>query len=911
MPALLANSFSPLANPPQIVVAALKALTDIADAAALATPSSCIDIPLLADSVFVPQHIESLNAMLSITSPKHLLQSQVMLAAGLICRLCREERHQHALATAGVLDSLATQLSRFAVRDGLVVPGAEELAYSDGLYEVFPEPVAASASIGPILEAIAAVLGDSKYRANRLAYSPALLAIFPAVKFDSTKRPPSQPHAVTAMEFILPAMPVNPSRGQAAAHSSLPSPVLAESQTPSRTSLSMFGSAAIWDSSRAQSLGNDDGAGAEEVESPLIPWLIHLARTLGEYNRLMAVSVLAPLFKAGLGRKSVRETSIGLLVVPLLVAMVAKNDKEGPEADGPTVATRRLILERAPAVLARLITDSEYLQKSAFDCDAVKILTKLLKRAYQPVPSLEQPKYWSPLPDAAAEAESTSASAQLGGRGQNPLLAHRLRLRDASLKAIGALSAGNEDYRKALMAEDLVPYVVESLCEWPRKPRQAKERPKERPGAEPARRGPSPAYGTNPVGVLIAGCHVVRMLARSVSILRTSLSDYDVSDPIFHFLTHRDVNVQIAATATVINLLVEVSPAREVRAHVVRRDDDRANPRQQLTKNGVMRILCDHAHSDNPVLRLNALWALKHFVDAVGPELKKACLGQLKPGWLVQLVSDDGHDAALQDSRSKEAAEDDADEDVDMQISDQPFRWLYGSNGSMRELDVSRSSRLRQAEDRLSAIRETELNPVRRARSDVVAIQEQGFSFIRNLIGRPEEGPSSETPSETTEMIDHLLGELGQERLFEIMAAKLRTKPLHLFARHTWAPGREQPCVLPPQPRIVAAVIYILVHMAASIPRHRQLVMAQADLLRLLGHQAGSNDSEVRVALCWLVINLTCHEEEAEAHQCLARVNELKRLGFDSKMEILAQDCDLDVRQRATTAVWQIEHAPY
>ncbi|XP_044723984.1 armadillo repeat protein [Hirsutella rhossiliensis] len=853
VPALLGSNFSPLSNPPQIVVAALKALTDIADAAALATLSSCIDIQLLADSLFVPHHIESLNVMLSITSTKHLLQSQVMLAAGLICRLCREERHQHALAAGGVLDSLATQLARFAVRDGLVVPGAEELAYSDGLYEVFPEPACAGAKIGPILEAIAAILGDSKYRANRLANSPTLLAIFPSVKFDLHKGPQSQPHAMTAMEFILPAMPINLSRSHSAAHSSLPTPDRVESRTSSRTSLSKF-------------------------ESPLIPWLIHLVRTLGEYDRLMAVAVLAALFKAGLGRKSVRETSIGLLVVPILIGMVGKNDKDAPDSEGPALATQRFILEKAPAVLARLITDSEYLQKSAYDCDAVKILTKLLKRAYQPVPSFDQPKYWSPQPDTTVDAGSTSASAQLGGRGQNPVLAHRIKLREASLKAIGALSAGKEDYRKALVAEDLVPYVVESL-----------------PGGEPARKGPSPAYGTNPVSVIIAGCHVVRMLARSVSILRTSMVDYAVSLPVLHFMTHRDVNVQIAATATVINLVVEVSPVREF-----------------LTEKGVMRVLCEHAHSDNPALRLNALWALKHFVDAVGPELKKASLHQLEPGWLVQLICDDSQNTAFHDSRFKDTADDDLDEDMDMQPSDQPFRWLYGSNGSIRELDASRSSRLRQAEDRLFAIRETELNPVRRARNDDIAIQEQGLDFIRNLIGRPESGASSETPSETTEMIDFLLRELGEDRLFEIMEAKLRTKPLHPFSRRTSAPGREPLRVLHPQARIIVAVIYILVHMAASIPRHRQLVVSQTDLLKLLAQQAGSKDREVRVALCHLVINLTCQEDDGEAQQCAARASELKRLGFHTKMETLRhQDRDLDVRERAKTAAWQIDHATY
>jgi hypothetical protein len=158
------------------------------------------------------------------------------------------------------------------------------------------------------------------------------------------------------------------------------------------------------------------------------------------------------------------------------------------------------------------------------------------------------------------DVESTASFAQLGDHGQNPLLAHRILLRESALKAIGALSAGKEDYRKALVAEDFVPFVVESLCEYPRKPKQAKDKPSH----DAARTGPWPAYGKNPQSVIIAGCHVVRTLARSVSILRTSLVDHAVTMPIFRFMRHPNINVQIAATATIINLVVEVSPVREV-----------------------------------------------------------------------------------------------------------------------------------------------------------------------------------------------------------------------------------------------------------------------------------------------------------------------------------------------------------
>lgn len=315
-----------------------------------------------------------------------------------------------------------------------------------------------------------------------------------------------------------------------------------------------------------------------------------------------------------------------------------------------------------------------------------------------------------------------------------------------------------------------------------------------------------------------------------------------------------------------------------------------------------MRVLCEQAHSDNPTLRLNALWALKHFVDAAEPDVKKACLEELQPGWLVQLVCADIEDAALSAVREAAASSEEMDEDVTMQPSDEQYHWTYyGTNGVLRELDASRSTRLRKAESQLAAVHELERNLVRRARNDDLAIQEQGLEFIRNLIGPPAAG---ESLGETTEMIDHLFSEIGQDRLFEILSSKLRPKVLHPFSRRV--SGRETK-VLNPLSKTIVPVIYILVHMAAGVPRHRQLIIAQTELLKLLAQQASSKDREVRVALCHLVINLT---EDDDCEAAAQRAQELKKMGFHAKMETLKhQDVDLDVRERAKTAAWQIQQA--
>jgi hypothetical protein len=510
--------------------------------------------------------------MLSITSADNILQSQVTLAAGLISKLCHQEHHQQALATSGILDALATRLASVAVLRGEVIPGADSLARDDGLFEAFPDPAPRTLRLSSILEAITAILGDSKYRANRLAHSPSILAIFPPIKFEPAKildveqaGPNSRQQPVTAMEYML---PINLPRSTSASSQSALQSGSSDSQSSGRSSLSKFSSSALWEASRYSPVGSNGGS-TGEIESPFIPWLVNLVRRSDEYERLLATSVLAALIKGGVTSKGSREASLGLLVVPLLVELIAKNDKEVSDVKEVDTATKRIILERTPVVLARMITDSEYLQKAAFECQGVPVLTKLLKHAYQPIKESEQSHYWSPQSDVEMDIENNSPMARLGKEGQNELLAHRLKVRESTLKAIAALAGGKEDFRKDFASNSLVEFVVESLWEYPRKPQTPKERTPERTGTDSSRNEETPGYGTNPASVIAAGCHVLRMLSRSVSILRTLLVDYGVAIPVLSLMKHPDVNVQVAATSAVCNLVLEVSPVREVSLKVI------------------------------------------------------------------------------------------------------------------------------------------------------------------------------------------------------------------------------------------------------------------------------------------------------------------------------------------------------
>jgi hypothetical protein len=114
--------------------------------------------------------------------------------------------------------------------------------------------------------------------------------------------------------------------------------------------------------------------------------------------------------------------------------------------------------------------------------------------------------------------------------------------------------------------------------------------------------------------------------------------------------------------------------------------------------------------------------------------------------------------------------------------------------------------------------------------------------------------------------------------------------------------------VLYPQARIVENLAYILVNMSAGAPRHRQLVVAQTELLKLLGGHLNSKDAGVRRGLCQLFMNLSWVESEGDRMPCSQRALELERLGFLAKLEGLEQgDADFGVRERAKAAVAQMK----
>ena len=336
----------------------------------------------------------------------------------------------------------------------------------------------------------------------------------------------------------------------------------------------------------------------------------------------------------------------------------------------------------------------------------------------------------------------------------------------------------------------------------------------------------------------------------------------------------------------------------------------------------------------NAKLRLNSVWALKHLVYTAPNTLKMTCLEELGPGWLKQIIWNDTEDLALsagmrgdrdvsngapitmgtpnaageQVDLLNAVQEDGAeyspgvfdDEEDDSKMADSVGA-LSGAqfDGKPKPIfsspDCSQTAPPNSTRPRVGGTDDVDFNASHQARSDELAIQEQGLDFIRNLIC----GPGA------PEMIDYMFSELGQDKLFDMLAGKLRPRILNAFSRDRRSADNGARQVAPPT-EIIISVCYIIVHIAAGHPRHRQLLISQNELLKLLVPLFNHAHKEVRACCAWLVINLTWVDDQSDSLHCKSRAHELRKLGIYEKLEALKSDPETDVRERTKTAIHQM-----
>lgn len=576
---------SPAESSSHVVLAALRALNTVADSLALERPNPDSADDSLPGLLYVEQHVESLAQIIAQSSSSLIVQQQISLAAALISKTCREEEHRKGLAKAGVLEALATRLASFVVATGCSLHATDPHLPHSGLPEGISPPATPRSRLAPVLEAIGTIIQDSRHRTIQFISAPALAVVFPKTDADGSasayeKRAPwasyvAAPFAirqvpVNPLDTLLPQLPSLHHRGSAGTTVNFPQLGVAGTSAKLSRTTGAFSTAV-----EVNQLGSLHHV--EDDENALVAWLLYIVRGEGGTTRLMAAWVLTILYRSGLTNRR-RETGLALLLVPLLVRMLDKDFKIAGDCQNAydnsiLRSSSWVIKEQAPAILAMLIVDSVELQRAAVDADAIKKLSQLLKESYDPLPTMSSTSLWSPEPSSPEEMdirESAHAS-KLGPTGLPPNAYHVIKMREAVLLAFAAIAPVKDEYRKAIIENGIVPFVIESLKPYNNSSTSATVKKQPVVSEEKGRT----EYTGNPMPVLLAACGAARALSRSVSTLRTSLIDAGIAAPLFLLLEHESMEVQVAATAVVCNLILEFSPMREVMQFAVLQRNDR------------------------------------------------------------------------------------------------------------------------------------------------------------------------------------------------------------------------------------------------------------------------------------------------------------------------------------------------
>ncbi len=545
--------------PPRIVLATLQSLNSIADASVWESDWTSYGTNIW-NILYEKGHVRSLVQILSQSSSSVVVQQQHSLAADLISKTCSEEKHQILLANIGVLEVLATRLASFVVAEGFVIPAGPRSN------EDLPPPAPKTAKPGPIIRAIGTIIANSKARTSQFVLSPAITSIFPKTSAFgvsdnpqkptwnnySTAPPPLRNAFLSPMGYFLPQIPSPHHKGSSSQPSAYPP--LGGSNSSGRQNTAPNVSHRRQDQTINESLTSND-----EIESPLLAWLIYRLRAIS--SRRMVAWLVTLLYKAGhFGRQ--RDTTVALLVVPILVGQLQEdflNTREPAKLSSSAFARE----PRASSILAELVMDSPELQKAAVDAHAIKRLSQILKKSFDPVPAQPASALW--VPKAASDSLSGSTKATyLGLPGPSQLAINILQSRRGALKALAAIAPFKDEYRKAIIGAGVISFIIESLKPFPDDLKSIADEVGNGHTKTPSLSKGSILPEGNPPSIILAACAAARALSRSVSILRTSLIDAGVAKPLFALLSSPDTKIKVAATAVVCNLVLEFSPMREV-----------------------------------------------------------------------------------------------------------------------------------------------------------------------------------------------------------------------------------------------------------------------------------------------------------------------------------------------------------
>jgi hypothetical protein len=871
-------------NTPKLVTATLQALRKLSASWKLSLETSeGTEVQDL--DIFNDASTDTFLKILQHSSSRGPTNQQLGLVCDIVTLAAHDDGVKSALTQSGLLDTLAGLLVSYSITN-------KDIDYRSNTSHLLPSPNASE--IPHILSAISSLISGSKTRAHRFVLSERVKDLF--LNFSPGEGD---------LRYMM-----GPRYGMPNADGGLLPPL----HMPSNKSVSYgTGSSAFppGATNRHNSVGESSlPHGDADHANAVCSWLLHFVRSFRGSQRIEALRLLALVNEAveddsgafprhEFGQKArERERQLNLLAVPLAVRLV-QDGSESKDAESLQQPDELgLVRESSCEVLALLISCNRNLQTASVEAGAIKFVCPILKRSFDNVP-LAKPMW--PARRTTIDEGERPTTCQLGNKGLPMEILHAMRCRQGALEALAAIAGREEIHRKAFIEAGVISCIIDSL----------KPFPQDLQASIVANKGQLSVKDGNTTSVVLAACRAAQSMSRSVSMLRTSLIDAGIAKPIFELLRHPNLKVQIAATDVVSNLLTDFSPMKE-----------------DLVALGVVQILCDHARRDSIPLRKSSLWALKHLVLKAPKDLRISTLEELGTGWLINAISGEHRDTGLSsngggvsvglssfnaageqvdllipssmdvDEPTRPSLDDDIeeDDDDDGEIMYDEFSNTHYQASQVRSTLAPTSAF--NTKKHLYTVRELE-NPALQARRADLEVQEQALDILRNLFHGDE----------CADMVEHVFREIGHQKIFDLLTAKLAPLPASQRQQSTTTSnsgttiGRN---IYNPT-ELILSTVHVITHIANGAPQHKQLLIAQRSLLQAWLPHFNHAEAKVRVTCTWAVNSLTWIEDENDRAGARLRAQELRAVGIEAAVRGLAQDPDLDTKERVRTALRQME----
>lgn len=838
--------------PPRETLALLKSLCSIASNLPSKDPGQWTEDPRLADLVYDRSVITFLVQAVADASSLHLSQQICEAALCLICLTCKAERQKRILTDRGLLSVLAQRLASFVVAEGLVPPSLETLDFPSSAAFNLPDPAPPHAHLSPVLETISLLVADSQDRIDLFLSDPALITVLPQPRDD---RSPTEARPATWSSIILQSSTLNRPRFRNPFDALLP-----PFQTKERTNTAQhlnFPPLGSGGPSRRRSSHQPASQSAPSLniipenqvdsdERTIIPFLAYLARVSRGKRRFLACKLLV-ILSTNSCISAFRYRSLSGVLLPILTKMLDSPASTAHAGKDPisaqTLCNGNRWRNEVPAVLAELIRDNQELQRVTVETKAIPLLALGLRHSFAHK-TVKRARLWRLFKPAEMEMQITSPDCSLGHGGPSSMLRQQMTYREGTLRALAAIAPFDDDYRKQICDQGVLSEIILAMHPFDD---QSVENDRVIGNAGPT---------------ILAACGAVRALTRSVTALRTKLVDADVAKSVISLMNSTDLEVRIAATQVLSNLAMDFSPMKD-----------------SVGESAVVKKLCEQAHSANARLRMESLWALKQLVANAPRKLKQEVVDELGISWIKLLIGTDPYDIP-------------PGEVIGLVERVYPPRSGYAelSDDVVMSEDSDGEESMSYADTTSDQLADSDDDFDRHTPEEDLAIQMQLLDVLRNAF------VTSAMSESATELVEYVLQGMGIEDFFRIMKTRLSPKT-------AYGPTRQDNHIIDAPVGVVIRVMYIILHVAACSQKWRMVIASDQELLKKFTGLASHEDREVRANCCWLAINLMFDDEGSDRPSCKHRAKELSRMGYRLHIQKLENDSDLDVRERAKTAM--------